>query len=299
MKLSPDGGHARRLAGLLHAAGIDGDFTVLARLGSGQHHLTFKLSTVQGLLVARLPGAVCPPPGRIAAATAVQRAAEIAGLAPPQLWCDPVSGASLSRWLEGEPLAPEDLCRPAVAGEVGALIARLQSLPIDAPAPDPGVAARDYAARLRFGQTADTAGPTRDRRLARLVRLAEACRPAAGEARPAHGDLVAGNLLRTSRGLGVLDWEYAGLAHPWWDPASVVALHGLPTPATRSLLAAAGLDAAAAESPEFARMAELVVLLAWAWAAAEAAARPGDPRPRTWLGALEARLAAHGHGPTS
>ncbi|MCC5861845.1 MAG: phosphotransferase [Gammaproteobacteria bacterium] len=296
MTAEPDGGIDRRLAALLHAAGIEGDFTVLARLGAGQHHLTFQLSTTRGLLVARLPGAVSAPAGRLAAESTVQQVAAAVGLTPPRLWDDPVTGASLSPWREGAPLAPEVLRRPEVAAEVGALIGRLQALPLDVPGPDLEQAARDYAARLESAGVPGVAAATRDRRLARLTALAEASQPRVNEARPAHGDLVANNLLRTPTGLQLIDWEYAGLAHPWWDPATVVSLHALPPPAVRGLLAAAGMDPAVAESPAFARMVELVALLAWAWAGAEAAARPGDPRPRAWLDTIEARLWDHDRG---
>lgn len=279
-----------RVTRLLADAGLGGRVEVLARLGSGQHHLTLKLRTDDGLLVARLPGEAGHPPERLSAELAMQQAAEAAGLTPARLWFDTRTGASLSRWMEGEPLTPEALWHAETAAEAGALVRRLQALPVTVSGPDPGLAARDYAARL----DADSGSRAR---LNRLEVLAAACRPDPAARRPAHGDLVAGNLLRTPGGLRLLDWEYAGLAHPWWDLASLVGLHALPLPAARAMLRAAGEAPGLMASTAFTRLVELVVLLAWAWAAAECRSRPSDPRPRRWLTRLEALLAARDAGP--
>ncbi|MGB8694521.1 MAG: phosphotransferase, partial [Steroidobacteraceae bacterium] len=89
-----------------------------------------------------------------------------------------------------------------------------------------------------------------------------------------HGDLPYGNVLENSA-LWLLDWEYAQLADPIYDVASILACVPLSGCRQRRLLAAAGLG----ERADAARLPAAVYIyraLSWAWqlARGERAAAP-------------------------
>jgi thiamine kinase-like enzyme len=84
---------------------------------------------------------------------------------------------------------------------------------------EPGLAARRYARQLGTPEArehADTAN----------LLLAELRFEPARECL-CHNDLVAGNIIETSDGLKLIDWEYAGLGDPWFDIALVIEHHQL------------------------------------------------------------------------
>jgi hypothetical protein len=263
------------------------------RLGAGLHHHSYRVridtDAGEAMLVVRLPGQAPRSTASLWAEATLHRAAAAAGLAPELLVFDADDGTRICRWLDGEILSAEQLSEPGIAAAAGALIQRLQRLEVVLPALDLPAVVDAYAQRLAERSTACESTAAR---LARLQVLAKAyAQRAHGVAAvAAHNDLVAGNLLRQGDGLLLLDWEYACPADPLFDAATLLGLHAFTAEARAALLAAARIGEGAALET----MVETVRLLAWAWAAAEAAARPQDVRPQRWLTRLEALLTAAG-----
>lgn len=275
-----------RIGALLRAAGLPDRWLAVERLGAGRHHHTLKVTQVGRALVLRLPGTAPRPPASLTAGAVLQRAAAARGIAPPLVYLDERDGASVSEWLAGESPTVASLQAPDVAAAVGRRIAEVQSLDVNLPVLDLAAAVSGYSVALAADAAIDLEVARRLQRLERLLR------PASASLRPAHGDLVVGNLLQAPAGLMLLDWEYAGLADPRFDAATVIGLHGLGKEARRALLAAAGL----ADDEALVRQVELAVLLAWAWAAAGVASHPADARARAWLARAEALLSEDAPG---
>jgi thiamine kinase-like enzyme len=63
---------------------------------------------------------------------------------------------------------------------------------------------------------------------------------AAGERRPCHNDLLLGNIIRAQEGdtLLLVDWEYAGMGHPFFDLGNLAVNNALDGEAEERLLSA-------------------------------------------------------------
>ena len=92
--------------------------------------------------------------------------------------------------------------------------------------------------------------------------LRHVCHP--GDAAPvaSHVDPVAANIIDDGKSVTFLDWEYAALCHPLWDPAYFASETGLAEEERRTLLAATGMEGEAKALADWIRVA-LAVSLAW------------------------------------
>ena len=165
-----------------------------------------------------------------------------------------------------------------------ALLARVHAIEVDGDPLDVVGAAEAYGRRVEAAGSDDD-----DRRLLdELHERARAHHRARSVATLGHNDPTAGNVVGDDDPL-LIDWEYAAPSDPAFDLATVLALHGIAADGRAAFLTAYAEQAATSIRDDRLRETErLVVLLAWAWARAERADRPDDPRASAWLRAVSA-----------
>ena len=180
--------------------------------------------------------------------------ASAAGLAPTIVRCEPRRGVLVAQWEEGPALRPDEARGLDAAVRVAELTRRVHALPL------PGNARivepadwiehyRDALSRLPPGARqalrmpgradgADALQAESERRLGGL----EALTPRV----LCHSDLHPANLVRTERGLVLLDWEYAHVSEALWDLAGWACNNDL-EPAVRAVLLASYLGRPASD----------------------------------------------------
>jgi thiamine kinase-like enzyme len=158
--------------------------------------------------------------------------AAAAALAPPLVYCDPILGILISRWVEGRQWNAEDVRRPLNVGRMADLIRRVHALALPAPTRVMTPAGWiDYYAEGASHIAAALRGAAREQ-LAELAAL-----PCADPVM-CHSDLHTLNLIDSGRSLILLDWEYAHAADPMWDLAAWSANNDLELELHHDLLAA-------------------------------------------------------------
>src|ERR1700761_2537061 len=165
--------------------------------------------------------------------TAGRRAAEL-GIAPEVLYAD--DRCLVSRWVPGGDLDGDRL--RAAPQRVGRALRAFHDSGVTLPArfwvPD---LLRDYAALL------ERRGIVVDGRLRRARRLVDEIAAVLGleRARPCHNDLLPGNLMSPSgeaEAALLVDWEYAGMGHPWFDLGNLAVNNAFDVDAEDRLLVA-------------------------------------------------------------
>jgi aminoglycoside phosphotransferase (APT) family kinase protein len=131
--------------------------------------------------------------------------------------------------------------------------------------------AQDYLQQAADGGPADAA-----QMLAALAAAVECVQDAHGRDGIVHGDLVPGNLLEAGQ-LWLLDWEYAQVADPIYDVASVIVAGPAAAAHTDFLLAAAGM-AGDRSGQRLGAAVYVYQALGWAWHLAR-----GEPAPHPGL----------------
>jgi thiamine kinase-like enzyme len=197
------------------------------------------------------------------AALAVDRHAECAaldaaagtGLTPDVIVCDPASGILVTRWIEGR-LWTAERVRETDAIELAACaLTRLHAVapPLSARSLAPVPLLRTYwqLVGTRAASLATRLQTVHTRVLARAAELY------GGSAVFCHADLHHRNLIEAER-LHLLDWEYAGVAEPYFDLASFAQSNDLEPGKRTVLLEAYGLAVEDAE-----RLALYCVLFDW------------------------------------
>jgi thiamine kinase-like enzyme len=187
------------------------------------------------------------------------------GIVPRPLGFDAEARMLVTEYLdEAAAVAPDELRSAERIGDVVAALRVLHAASADIPRFDPVADAWRYV-RSVGGLEALTAG---DREyLDELLGLAESLE--LGQATLCHNDLVASNLL-CDRGIKLIDFDYAVLAAPELDLASVAFMNAF-TAREASRLLDVYFDGASPLSPaEFARVQRLVRLVAHFWALASA-----------------------------
>jgi thiamine kinase-like enzyme len=165
---------------------------------------------------------------------AATRAAAAAGVGPDAVAFLPDSGVLVTRFVDADPLAAEDLGREDVLARVAAVIRRLHAMP-----PIPGRFS-PFAVVRRYREVAADHGVSFPdayaRALDRAVEIQAAVGAAAGPAVPCHNDLLSANVLARRERVYVVDYEYAGMGDPWFDLANFAINNALPEDARRVLL---------------------------------------------------------------
>lgn len=163
-----------------------------------------------------------------------------AGLAPPVLACEPATGLLVTRWIEPAQVHGARLRRFDDVRRMGARLARLHSLPVDASIRpvDYRTQARSLAALLPAGEA--DARPF-DEQAARVFD-----RLAARERRVVlcHNDLNPANIVDDGAELWLVDWEYGGRGDALLDVAGFLTLHHAGPAATEAFLEGYGRLAA-------------------------------------------------------
>lgn len=206
-----------------------------------------------------------------AAAMGLDRAAEFAqleavaaaGLGPAPIMADPARGLLLRRHVEGEPWQAADLGQAANLDRAAALLRRVHSAQITAPALDLHAALERYA-RLAGPEARGLADTAR--------RQLDSCRDPQSALVFCHNDPVADNFVAGSESAGplwLIDWEYSGFNEFWFDLAVVLVHHELPVSlAARLLKAYFGRVPSAEEAQRLADWGDFYASLARLWGAA-------------------------------
>jgi thiamine kinase-like enzyme len=126
------------------------------------------------------------------------------------------NGILITQFLDGETLRPADMHDLQTLRQTAELLQRLHAEPVTFP----GLARRcGVSICLAYlEEVGDSELPVRRAKIVR--RLGE---PTAGGDRLVHSDLIPENLIRTTGGLKLIDWEYGGIGPPEIDLASVIA----------------------------------------------------------------------------
>ena len=187
------------------------------------------------------------------------------GVVPRPVGFDAEARILVTEYLEeAVAVAPESLRNGERIGDLVAALRILHAAAADIPRFDPVADAWRYV-RSVGGLEALT---SRDREcFDELLGLAEALD--FGRAVLCHNDLVASNLL-FDRGIKLIDFDYAVLAVPELDLASVAFMNALPASEAARLLDVYFRGASPLSPAEFARVQRLVRLLAHFWALASA-----------------------------
>jgi thiamine kinase-like enzyme len=164
----------------------------------------------------------------------VGRLAAALGVGPEIVATDAESGAVVARFLDGRHMAPAELGRSPLVGAVGAVLHRVHHAGRVRSVFD------HFAVVDRYAETARRRGVRApfdlDAAIALMGRIALA-RPF----RPSvlgHNDLLNGNLLLVDGRIRLIDWEYAGMADPFFDLANFSSHHDLDEDGDRALLTA-------------------------------------------------------------
>lgn len=148
----------------------------------------------------------------------IARVVSEAGLAPEPVYYHPEEGVYLRRFRSGSSWTVSDLESPARLERLARLLRELHGLPPVGDVFDPLGAARRYALQLGGDEARTLLGQAENlmQRINKDSHVPALC----------HNDLVRQNIL-DGEPLMLIDWEYAGLGHPFFDLAVVVRHHGL------------------------------------------------------------------------
>src|SRR5262249_39806696 len=149
-----------------------------------------------------------------------------AGLAPEVVYFIEPEGYLLARFVDGRPIAPDEMREPDTIREAAQILQRIHGLPPIPGAFSPFQVVDDY---YRLGKVHGVeAWPTDfDWLLGRMNAVDGAFGREPGFPAPCHNDLLNENFLREA-GTGrivVLDWEYAGMGDSYFDLANLAAQH--------------------------------------------------------------------------
>lgn len=216
----------------------------------------------------------------------LQAAAAAAGLAPPLVYADPGHRYAISEFLEGRVWSPADFADPSQLRKLGATLRRVHEVlpPIAAPFDLPSLL-EGFVGRI------GSAVPAEQPQLARLMARAAVASKAAGSQMRRrtlfHSDPHHSNLIERHDGrLQLVDWEYAAVGDPLFDPACVLAYYPAAEPHSGQLLESCGL-AGQASAEMLRHVAWLYTLLGYLWYRAR---RLGSPPEKACLEAESSML---------
>lgn len=213
----------------------------LQRLGTGLCNSTYRAVRDGVEYSLRIPAGPAPISQDLAWEIRVLELAGGAGLAPPLLHADAVSGVLLLRWVRGDTWSEQAARSPEAIEKMALLLRAVHSLPIPAGPRrmDPADWIESYSRALSPipGGSAGMLAESAARAICSLGAL-----PAPAAPVVCHSDLHRLNVLQrhgaaTGCRLLLLDWEYAHVADGYWDLAGWSANGDLPAAAEQALLA--------------------------------------------------------------
>ncbi len=207
----------------------------ISALESGITNRNFRVEIGQERYVVRIAGANTALLGiDREAERAAASSAHAAGVGPEVVAVFPELGCLVTRFVDGQPIPPEDLQRE----EVLALVVR-SIRKIHGSSPIPGsfwvpsvVRSYEQVARERgvpIPRTYERLAPVLEE-VERVLLLAPTPR------RPCHNDLLNANLLRQGDHVWIVDYEYAGMGDPFFDLGNFSVNNGLSEEAQEVLL---------------------------------------------------------------
>lgn len=150
------------------------------------------------------------------------RMAAEAGVAPEVVGYLEPEGYLVTRYVEGEPVAPERVRSPELLPRVVDAVRR-----VHAGRPIPGTFS-PFRTVAAYAETVRRAGGALPQEVGWLLQQAERIRAALGEPqpRPCHNDLLPANFILAQGRIVILDWEYAGMGDPFFDLGNLAANNG-------------------------------------------------------------------------
>lgn len=147
---------------------------------------------------------------------AASRAAHLTGISPAVLYTGP--GIMVLRYIEGDTLCAEDICKPEILPRVVELIKRChQDIPLQLRGP--ALTFWVFQVLHNYNRALNEANsPWRDK-LIRLSSIAAQLEQDVGEIELVfgHNDLLPANFLNDGQRLWLIDWDYAGFNSPLFD----------------------------------------------------------------------------------
>jgi len=185
-------------------------------LGGGITNRNFRVDVNGETFVVRLSGKDTDLLGidRDAERRAAQSAHE-AGVAPEVIAFLPEHGALVTRFVQGDPLPPDDLERPEIMAEVVESIRRIHGMRTLPSTFDAFRVVRSYRGTAEEHGVRTPAAFTDALTVADRIADAFAVRPMA--ARPCHNDLLNANFLLVDGRVVIVDYEYAGMGDVFFD----------------------------------------------------------------------------------
>lgn len=196
----------------------------------------YSVATSRGEFVLRVHGG---DRNTWANGVAMHRLAADHGIAPPLEFVDDARAATVSTKVSGMPLAAalaQPAVRPVALADLVKRLAALHAIPLAAstgPEFTPAIAESFWRSQVTRPGFPGWAAPLGER-------LADACSVVASDPRKvfSHGDLHPANIAWDGARVWLLDWERAGLLHPYSDLATLSNFMNLPDDAALSLLEA-------------------------------------------------------------
>jgi len=241
-----------------------GPFAVIRELPSGAGGLSVLIESRERQYVAKVFAADAPVLLGPAAQFALLGPVAAAGIAPFPVGFDTDARLLVTDFIADAAAVPvTELGNAGNIAAIAGLLRRLHALDLELPPFTPAAYAELYLADIGGRSALGAADRRRFDELLELVAM-----PLPGPACPCHNDLLVDNLL-----LGpaprLIDFDYAVIATPAVDLASVVFMNGFDDAAGRRLLESYYGDRVPLTAAEFARVQQLVRLLAHFWALAQ------------------------------
>ena len=170
------------------------------------------------------------------AEVAATRAANMAGIAPPVAAFLPHEGCLVTRFVEGRPVAAEELRDPYMLAQVATSIRMVHNGPRFPAAFSAHAIVREYREQTlaRGGRV-----PAEyERALAAADRIAAALTGPEHRPVPCHNDLLTANFIDDGSRVRVIDWEYAGMGDRYFDLGNLSVNNGFDEADDQRLLAA-------------------------------------------------------------
>jgi len=184
-------------------------------------------------------------PGKDTELLGIDRAAERAagelasgvGIAPEVVAMLDEPPCLVTRFVVGEPMEAEQLREPTAIVEVAAALRTLHGCEERLPVAFSGFrVVEDYAARIA-DRGADVPA-SYEWAAAAAHRIEATLFGPEHEPVPCHNDLLSANIIRTQRGIRIVDWEYAGMGDRYFDLGNFAVNNGLDAAGEAALLAA-------------------------------------------------------------
>jgi len=194
----------------------------LEPLGGGITNHNFKVECDGNAYVLRIAGSGTQLLGidREAEHAAAQTAADL-GVGPEVIGL--IEGSLITRFVEGQPVAPEEMRMPACLRETAGLLRRVHDGPPFPASFDP------FRVVEAYHEIAVAHGVAVPAEYHSAKQRADEIERRLGERteRPCHNDLLNANFIRGADGIRIVDWEYAGMGDRFFDLANFSVNHEL------------------------------------------------------------------------